>query len=137
MQLQNCRECGKVMQHGGMRQLCHDCAEKREQEFLRVRDFIKSNPKVAVEVVCEAADVLEKRVREFIREGLIEASELDGFPVECQKCGKPIARGVYCPLCQQDISSDFGRINQHLQKSTAKAKDTKRSSLTLQYRKKR
>lgn len=137
MQLKNCKECGKVMAHEGIRKLCQDCIDKHENEFLRVRDFIKSNPKVAVEVVCEATEVDERRVREFIREGLIQASELEGFPVECQKCGKPIARGVYCPLCQQDLSANLDRERSRLEQGLQKSKDRKKSSLVLQYKKKR
>ena len=117
--------------------LCRDCADKREQEFLRVRDFIKSNPKVAVEVVCEATEVDEKKVREFIREGLIQASELDGFPVECQRCGKPIARGVYCPICQQDLSSNLSRESRRPEQGSQKTKAGKKSSLVLQHKNKK
>ena len=126
-----------MMSHGGIRKLCQDCADKRDQEFLRVRDFIKSNPKVAVEVVCEATEVDERRVREFIREGLIQASELDGFPVECQRCGKPISRGVYCPICQQDLSSNLSRKSHRPEQGSQKTKAGKKSSLVLQYKSKK
>ena len=135
MKLRNCKECGKVMTYGGMRKLCQDCTDKREKQYLEVRNFVKSNPNVAIEVVSEATGVEERRIREFIREGLIEPTALDGFPVDCQRCGKPIAKGTYCPICQQDLASNLSRERPG-KTPTDKKGSEKRKSLTLHLRKK-
>ncbi len=128
MQLKNCASCGKIMQ-GGLRKICPECAEKREKSFLAVRDFIKDNPKVSIEVVVEATGVPEQEVRQLLREGLIEAADLDGAPLTCQRCGKQISRGLYCAICQQQFTSSDGE---------AKGKDQDKEnkhSLILEYKK--
>ncbi len=120
------------------RGLCPTCYEEREGEYLKVRDFIKDNPKVAIQVVVEATGVEERRVREFVRDGSIEAADLDGFPLECIKCGKPISRGAYCPICQQSISSDIKSSRSPEQAGTsADDAERKKRSMVLHYRKKK
>jgi predicted amidophosphoribosyltransferase len=133
----NCKQCGKMASHL-TRGLCSDCYEKREVEYLAVRDFIKDNPKVAIQVVVEATGVEERRVREFVRAGLLEAADMDGFPLECIKCGKPISRGAYCPLCQQSISSGI-KVNREPEAagSAKSLADKKSASAVLQFRKKK
>jgi len=135
MILRNCKVCGKVITHSGLRKLCRECTEERDEQYLRVRDFIKNNPNVAIEVVSEATEVEERRIREFIREGLIHPTELDDFPVNCQRCGKPIIKGTYCPICQQELASNLNREKPG-KTPTAKKDPDKRKSLTLKLRKK-
>ena len=119
------------------RGLCQTCYEEREQEYLKVRDFIKDNPKVAIQVVVEATGVEERKVRDFVREGLLEAADLDGFPLECAKCGKPISRGAYCPLCQQSFSSEIKSSRNSEQGETYGDDSERRNrSAVLRYRKK-
>lgn len=123
------------MAYGGMRKLCQECTEKRDEEYLKVRDFVKNNPNVSIEVVSEATEVDVRRIREFIREGLIQPTELEGFPVDCQRCGKPIPKGTYCPICQQELASNLSREKQG-KTPTGKKGPEKKKSLTLQLRKK-
>ena len=123
------------MTYGDLRKLCQECTEKKDEQYLKVRDFIKNNPNVAIEVVSEATEVEERRIREFIREGLIQPMELDGFPVNCQRCGKPILKGTYCPICQQELASHLSREKPG-KTPTAKKDLGKKKSLTLQLRKK-
>ena len=126
----NCKKCGKMAGHL-TRGMCPECYEQREVDYLAVRDFIKENPKVAIQVVVEATGVEERMVREFVREGLIESADLDGFPLECARCRKPISRGAYCPICQQDISSG---IKVEKPDTKAKKKERRSGSAVLDYK---
>jgi predicted amidophosphoribosyltransferase len=136
MKLKNCKICGKATPYI-TRGLCQNCYEQREQDYLRVRDFIKDNPKVAIEVVVEATGVDERQIREFMRDGAIQAADLNGHPLKCQKCGKPIAQGVLCPLCRQELSSGLGPSKEQLEGREKKNKERKPNSLVLQLRKRK
>ena len=132
MKLRNCSECGRLMPMG-LRDICTACAEKKEKEYLKVREFIKDNPKVAIEVVAEATGVSEAQVRQFLREGLIEAADLEGSPLTCQRCGKPILRGAYCAICQQEIGA--GKPEPKVSEKADDDKAEKRVSLILEFQK--
>lgn len=134
MELVNCTICGRAMQRG-LRNICQACAEKKEKDFLKVRDFIKDNPKVAIEVVVEATGVPETEVRQFIREGLIESTAVEGTSITCNRCGRPIANGVYCALCKQEFGSHEDGTAED--KGKARGKKPPRHSLTLEYKRRK
>jgi len=117
----------------GLRDICSTCAEEKEKEYLRVREFVKDHPKVSIEVVAEATGVTEAHVRQFLREGLIEAADLDGSPITCQRCSKPISRGVYCPICQLEFGS--GKTEARTDYKGDNSKGNRRVSLILESRK--
>ena len=117
----------------GLRDICSACAEKKEKDYLKVREFVKDNPKVAIEVVSEATGVSEAQVRQFLREGLIEAADLEGSPITCQRCGKPILRGVYCPICQLEFGS--GKAEPKVDTEEDDSKANRRRSLILEFTK--
>ena len=103
MHLRNCRICGQVFQ-SRRSDICPDCDAKTLDEFKKVREFIKDNPRTSIAVVAEATGVSENQIREYLRAGKIDAADLSGPVLECTRCGKPIYRGQYCVLCQTEIS---------------------------------
>ncbi len=102
----NCRNCGRAYR-GSNPDLCPDCLEQDEDNFLSVRNFIKANPKVSLEVVAEATGVEEEKIRTYLRDGRLEAASLTGPVLECHRCGKPIQNGMYCVLCSSKIKNTF------------------------------
>ncbi len=106
MDLRNCRRCGKAYITGNPT-VCPDCVKVDQEDFMKVRDFVKENPKVSLEVVQEATGVPEDRIVEYLREGKLEAADLSGPILGCARCGKPIHKGEYCVLCRTEISNTF------------------------------
>jgi cbb3-type cytochrome oxidase cytochrome c subunit len=78
-----------------------------EEDFKLVREFIKDNPGVSLEIVVEATGVKSEIIREFIKQGDIKFAEHAGPALECRKCGKPIYRGEYCIMCGSEIADTF------------------------------
>jgi len=129
MGIKNCSQCGKVF-HGSNSNLCPECAEKDEENFLKVRNFIKDNPKVSVEVVVEATGVSEERIRDYLQRGRLDIANLSGPALECQRCGKPIYNGKYCVVCQAEISNTFKKSGT----DSSQDKSAKVGSFTSRYR---
>ena len=115
-----------------LRNICQECVDKREEDFLRVREYIKDNPRVSIEVVAEATDVQEQTVRAFLREGKIQSAGFGEDLFECRKCGKSISSGIYCPICQKDLRN--GLASSADEKSARSGRRKKTTSLTLRYR---
>ncbi|MFH1676745.1 MAG: hypothetical protein ABIC40_06935 [bacterium] len=126
MVLKNCELCGKIY-NGNHQTICPDCLEIERQDFEKVRQFIKDNPKISIEVASEATGVDQDRIREFMRQGKIDLADLKGPVLECRRCGKPIYRGEYCIICQNEISVK-------LRPTAAPKKQPKSASFTRRYR---
>ena len=60
----NCSRCGKVFVRYRQQSLCPACTEKREQDFMRCRDYLRDNPETRMKELSEATGV---SVREIIR----------------------------------------------------------------------
>jgi uncharacterized protein len=106
MSLKNCTKCGRVFltAHSS---LCPDCVKAGEDAFKKVRDFVKENPKVAIDVVVEATGVPEDEIRTYLRQGKLDVASFSGQPLSCRRCGKPVESGEFCVLCRKDISNNF------------------------------
>jgi len=106
MHLKNCTRCGNLYS-SSHQTLCPECLEKDEEDFKKVRNFVKDNPKVAIEVVVEATGVPEEQIREYVRNGRLDVAYFAGPVLHCARCGKPISSGDYCVLCQKELSETF------------------------------
>jgi len=104
--MRNCQSCGKAYTSSNPT-TCPDCVEEDSEVFNTVRQFIKDNPLVSVDVVEAATGVPAERIREYLRQGRIEAAEMSGPMLECERCGKPIYAGQYCVVCQSEIQKTF------------------------------
>jgi hypothetical protein len=131
MALKNCARCGRAF-HGDTWALCPECLEAEQEDFDNVRQFIKDNPKVSIEVVAEATGVDEDRIREFLKQGRIDVAELQGPLLECKRCGKPIYQGEYCVLCQGEVSKMFRSSDKESKGRASKRAES--SSFARRYR---
>jgi len=129
MVLKNCTRCG-IAYTPGSQHLCPACAESDENDFKVVREFIKENPKVSLEVVAEATGVEEDKIREYLKQGRLELADLTGPVLECKRCGKPIYMGEYCVLCRAEFAQPFRSERAGIQQPEKK----KQKSFTRRYR---
>lgn len=106
MFLKNCDRCGKAYTSSNP-SICPDCIDQDEIDFKKVRNFVKENPKLSIEVISEATEVDEGRIRDYLRMGRLELADMTGPALECERCGKPISMGQYCIICQQEIAETF------------------------------
>lgn len=103
MPLVNCKMCGRAFNSLSGKPICNECREKEESEFLRVREFVKDNPKVAISVVSEKTGVSAEKIRRFLNEGLLEQAQLQDSDLQCQLCKASIPSGNYCINCMTKL----------------------------------
>jgi len=132
MQMRNCERCGKVYSTSNQR-FCPDCVEGDQREFKKVRDFVKDNPKISIEVISEATGVDELKIREYIRQGQLEFASINGPALECSRCGKPIMVGNYCVICQREIQASFQSGKSQGQ---SQSRNESKESFSIRYKKK-
>lgn len=69
--VQSCKGCGKLFSFLP-RGHCADCIDLREERYRSVREWLRDNPGASIIAACEATDISERLVAEFIREGRLE-----------------------------------------------------------------
>ena len=102
MDIRKCSRCGKlfnILVPGEI--FCPDCKKKSEEEFRIVKNFVWDHPGVTIHQVSEETGVDKKYIKQWLREDRLQLSD-DAVDLEltCERCGKPITSGRYCPECR-------------------------------------
>lgn len=100
----NCKKCGRLFESFG-KEICLYCYQKDEEDYQKVRLFLKEFPGSKITVVEEKTGVNSKTILRYLREGRIELFEATEDFV-CLKCKKPIRSGMYCESCYKSFKSD-------------------------------
>ncbi len=111
MDVRNCRSCGKMFNYVSGPFICPACKEELEKKFQEVKKYIQDNRGVGVKDVAEACDVDPGQIRQWIREERLEFAE-GSMELGCEKCGKPITSGRFCPACKNSMANSLNSIYQ-------------------------
>jgi hypothetical protein len=126
MPLVNCQKCGKAFLSKGGRPICPECRESEGADFEKVREFVKDNPKMSIDIVSEETGVPTEKIRQYLQDGLLEQAETTK-DFKCQLCGKSINSGNYCFTCMNKLKKGFDKG------SSKKEKKKETTSFTQDY----
>ncbi|MCR5627466.1 MAG: flagellar protein [Lachnospiraceae bacterium] len=104
MDVRNCRKCGKLFNYIAGPGICPQCMEKSEEEFQKVKEYLRNNPSATVATTAEACEVEIGQIRQWLREERLTFSSAEGSDLTCEKCGKPIISGRFCEACKNDMA---------------------------------
>ena len=121
LKLITCRICGLVMVKLS-RDVCNPCFQKEEDLFLRIKDFVRANPKATVREVGDSLGISDDQINYFIRTGRLERL---GVNIEhaCQTCGRIITTGLICSECSEELKKQVGSLKTAMGKLKAGGKD--------------
>jgi len=117
--LRNCPECGRLFGYMG-RNLCPECMEKEEKEYMAVRRYVRDHPGAGVVEAAEATGIDEDKILQFLRDGRLQSRGFQGT-LECERCGKKINGGRYCEDCRGQMDASIRQIAPPKTKSSAPA----------------
>lgn len=103
MPLANCKECGKLFLKTSS-DICPECQKKEEEDFNRVKEYLKENPTSSISEIMEATGVSEAKISKFIRAGRLSIKPT------CESCGKVIDSGRLCPECRVKLLKEVRNI---------------------------
>ena len=109
MNLKNCKICGKLYNKVS-KDMCPDCVNKEEEDFLAVKQYLDEHPNATVPQVAEDTEVLEKRINQFIREGRLQTTKMTNISAPCMRCGDPVKEGKYCKKCSSELEEGFKSV---------------------------
>ena len=106
MAVRNCKRCGKIFNYAAGQPICENCRKELEQDFQKVKEYIKENPNQGVKEVAEACEVPEGQIKQWVREERLEVSKGAGV-LNCEQCGEPIATGRFCEKCKANMTTNL------------------------------
>ena len=104
MNVRNCRKCGRLYNYVSGQRICPVCREREEEDFQKVKEFVRKNPGVTVNRVAEECEVDISQIRQWLREERLELTSESGMILSCETCGTPIASGRFCDKCRRDLT---------------------------------
>lgn len=128
MDVRNCKKCGNLFDYTG-NSLCPACEKEMEEKFLEVRKYIYDNPGAGMPEVAEENDVPMQQIKKWVREERLSFTKDSGVSIECEKCGRPILTGRFCPECKQNMANSLN----NLYVTTAPQKDKKATSAKMRF----
>ncbi|WP_042374197.1 hypothetical protein [Neobacillus jeddahensis] len=100
--LRNCPKCQKV--YLWVRDICDNCYQKQEEDYLRVADYLREYPGSNIYEVSEATGVTVAQIRQFILADRILVGHFENLEYPCETCGTMIKSGKKCPKCLEAIT---------------------------------
>ncbi|MBO6149062.1 MAG: flagellar protein [Lachnospiraceae bacterium] len=104
MDVRNCRKCGRIFNYIAGPHICPACAEKMEEDFQKVKQYIRENPNMTIVETATACEVDVGQIKQWLREERLTLSSAEGAELVCESCGKPIMSGRFCEECKKDVS---------------------------------
>ncbi|MCR4591297.1 MAG: flagellar protein [Lachnospiraceae bacterium] len=104
MDVKNCKKCGKMFNYVSGPVICPICAEKAEEDFQKVKEYIEKNPGASVAITAEACEVEVAQIRQWLKDERLTFTSADGSDLTCEKCGTPILSGRFCDKCKNEVT---------------------------------
>lgn len=111
MAFENCKRCGNLY-NKTIKDICPKCVDKEEEDYKKVRMYLKRNKNVEMTVVSEETKVDIELIYQFLQDGRIVLSSgaQAGYP--CKQCGTTIQTGSICSNCTSQLSAIQQSIHQ-------------------------
>ena len=106
-EIKNCKRCRKIIMYSVGPQLCEDCKQLEEEEFKKVRKFVRDYPGATIQEVSEATEVSQNTIHKYLKEGLLEVAENSPIAIQCENCGARIRSGRFCAQCSATLARDM------------------------------
>lgn len=105
MDVRNCRRCKKLFNYIGGPQICPACQSLLEEEFQKVKAFLRENPKASMGTIAEENEVSVQQIKQWVREERLSFTEDSPVAIECENCGAMIRTGRYCKSCKATLAN--------------------------------
>jgi len=142
-EIRNCKRCKRIFTYVTGPQLCEVCKKQEEEEFEKVRKFLREYPGATIQEVSQATEVSQQLIYKFLKEGRLEVATDSPIALLCENCGVRITSGRFCVNCSKRLANEMiatGRmLNDSLnRRSNAESDDKSRGLRYLdQYRRDR
>ena len=105
MNVKTCRKCRRLFNYVMGPYFCPACREQEEDKFQEVKKYVQEHGRCGMQEVAEACDVTIKQIQQWIRDDRLMLSDDSPMGIECERCGKMIRGGKFCPACSNEMAA--------------------------------
>jgi len=105
-------------------QICEVCKKQEEEDFEKVRKFLREFPGATIQEVSAATDVSPQLIYKFLRDGRIEVAQDSPIALLCENCGVRITSGRFCVNCSRKLANEMIATGKTLRDALDKKKNT-------------
>lgn len=124
-EIKYCRECKRIFQYVTGPVLCHVCRKKDEEDFEKVRKFLREFPGANMQEVSHNTGVSPAKISRWLKEERLEVSEDSPVALNCEKCGIRIRSGRFCVECSKGLAREMMSVGKELKQSLSQKDDLK------------
>mgnify|MGYP001809863811 CR=1 FL=1 len=135
--IKNCRRCRKIIMWASGPQLCEDCKRLEEEDFERVRKFVRDFPGATIQEVSAATEVSQATIHKYLKDGRLEVTADSPIAIQCENCGARIRSGRFCPKCASTLARDMmsaGRALVEEKKPASSSNDAQEEGRGLRFK---
>jgi flagellar operon protein (TIGR03826 family) len=130
----NCKRCKRIFMYSGTGpKICDACKKLEDEEFERVRNFVRQFPGATAQEVSRETEVPVQLIYRFLKEGRLEVSESSPIALQCENCGVRIKSGRFCINCSKKLASDMIRMGKTLSETINKSDQSNKDKAGLRY----
>ena len=97
--------------------LCPVCRKKDDEEFEKVRNFLRDFPGANMQEVSDNTGVSPGKISRWLKEERLEVSEGSPVALNCESCGVRIRSGRFCLDCSRSLAREMINAGRELQQS--------------------
>ncbi|NLU31031.1 MAG: flagellar operon protein YvyF [Clostridiaceae bacterium] len=106
-EIRNCKRCRKIFTYITGPQLCEVCKKQEEEEYEKVRKFLREYPGATIQEVSQATEVSQQLIYKFLKEGRLEVATDSPIALLCENCGVRITSGRFCVNCSKRLANEM------------------------------
>ena len=119
-EIRYCKECRRIFQYVSGPVLCNFCKKKDDEEFEKVRVFLRDYPGATMQEVSNVTGVKPGKIHRWLKEERLEVSEGSPVALNCEKCGIRIRSGRFCVDCSRSLAREMMQARSDLQHRMSK-----------------
>lgn len=110
MEVKVCARCKKMYQYIAGPNVCPRCKQIEEEQFQKVKDYLRENPGATMNTVSDETKVSVKLIQNFLKQGRLEVVPGSPMMLTCERCGESIITGKYCNKCKAELVGELSAI---------------------------
>lgn len=126
-EIRYCKICRKMFQYVSGPVYCHLCRKLDDEEFEKVRTFLRDFPGANMREVTDNTGVSPNKISRWLKEERLEVSDSSPIALNCENCGIRIRSGRFCVGCSKNLASEMMNVGKELKQNLGETSQ-KRSS---------
>lgn len=122
-ELRNCKRCRRIFTYVMGPQVCEACKKQEEEDYEKVRKFLRDYPGATIQEVSAATEVSPQLIYKFLRDGRIEVAKDSPIALLCENCGVRITSGRFCINCSRKLANEMIATGKTLRDAIERKRD--------------